>query len=248
MSQDVAYRIVAVAVNHNTSRYTELMLRSFFAMHPTGLNITFTIYDNGSQDDMEALVAYTRCKGIPLIPSGLPLDPPTGNSHGEILRRHVLDHPDCTHYLFLDADVCFLTPNTVFTMLDELKDTANTFGIMPRQSADGVNEIPFEYRTIYTSRLHPCCALVKNTPVFRQVAEIIGFSCVNYLWAKHEEYLDTFQLMTRAMQTHNLDYRISSRLVLHFFSVSWDTQPDVVQSKAAHCEQRLALLRPLDPS
>ena len=83
--------------------------------------------------------------------------------------------------------------------------------------------------------------------MFRQVTELIGFSCVNYLWAECEEYLDTFQLMTRVMQTHDLAYRMSSQLVLHFFSVSWDTDPEVVRSKAAHCERRLTLLRPLDP-
>lgn len=115
------YRIGAVAVNHNTSRYTELMLRSFFATHASDLPITFTIYDNASQDDIANLRAYTEHMGIRLLPSGFPLDAPVGNSHGEILRRFVREHPVCTHYLFLDADICFLEPNTIAEMLAELE-------------------------------------------------------------------------------------------------------------------------------
>jgi hypothetical protein len=74
----------------------------------------------------------------------------------------------------------------------------------------------------------------------------VGFSCVNYLWAEREEYLDTFQLMTRVMATHELGYRRAAALVLHFFGVSWDQDTAVTQAKAAHCQRRLEALRALD--
>jgi hypothetical protein len=243
MDQRSPYQIAAIAVNHNTSRYMELMLRSLFTTHPAQLNLMLTVYDNGSNDDMSGLLAYAARHGIDVVPSGLPLDAPVGNSHGEILYRVVRDVPDCTHYLFLDADVCFLTSDTLLTLLEELEQAPHMFGIMPRLSADGVTEIPEEYHSIYAARLHPCCALVKNTAVFRRVASGVGFSCVNYLWAEREEYLDTFALMTRVMATHGLGYHRSTELVLHFFGVSWDKDQVVTEQKAAHCQRRLDALR-----
>ena len=90
--------IKAVTVNHNTSAYTELMLRSLFAHH-SGLDLSLTIYDNASEDDLAPLKAYARRQGVPVVPSGFTTRT-ANNSHGEILRRFVLEHPDCTHYLF----------------------------------------------------------------------------------------------------------------------------------------------------
>src|SRR5215213_7830906 len=94
MDQRSPYQIAAIAVNHNTSRYMELMLRSLFTTHPAQLNLMLTVYDNGSNDDMSGLLAYAARRGIDVVPSGLPLDAPVGNSHGEILYRVVRDFPD----------------------------------------------------------------------------------------------------------------------------------------------------------
>ena len=91
-------------------------------------------------------------------------------------------------------------------MQEELERTPNTFGVGPRLSWDGIGEVPAEIRRenpdICDARLHPCCALVRNTPLFRHVADVIGMSCARYLWTDREEYLDTFKLLTRVMQTH----------------------------------------------
>src|SRR6185436_7515348 len=158
------------------------------------LDLSITVFDNKSQDDRNTLEAYTREKGIPLLPSGFELKTDF-NSHGELLQRFVLEHPDCAYYLFLDTDTCFIENETLSTMLQELERDPDAFGIAPRLSSNGEVEIARDYwETVYHSRLHPCCALVKNTALFRRVAEEIGFSCVKYLWADHEEYLDTFQL------------------------------------------------------
>ena len=164
------HKIEAVSVNHNTSRYMELMLRSLFAHHPAGLNLSLTVFDNASTDDTSELIAYTESQGIPFIQSGFSTAT-KNNSHGEILSKFVLEHPDCTHYLFLDTDVCFLKENTIGALLKELEEREDAFGIGPRTSWDGTEEIPQDVRNdnpdICDARLHPCCALVKNTPLSR---------------------------------------------------------------------------------
>jgi hypothetical protein len=225
----------------------ELMLRSLFACHAGDLPLALTIFDNASTDDMQALRRYAASVNVSIVPSGFSLTT-AHNSHGETLRRFVLEQPDCTHYLFLDADVCFVEANTLSTMLAELAQTPDAFGIGPRLSWDGVNEIPDEVRRanpdICDARLHPCCALVRNTPRFRHVVEVVGLSCARYLWAEREEYLDTFKLMTRVMQTHGLRHVLSSALVQHFFAVSyaWDTD-ETIQHKTQMRDRRLHALR-----
>ena len=210
------------------------MLRSLFAKHTPSLDLAITVFDNGSQDDVTELEAYTGARGIRLLPSGFELDT-KWKSHGEVLSRFVLDHPDCVYYLFLDSDICFVKEDTINTMIQELEQDRTAFGIAPRiSSSSGRTEIAKEYRElIYDTRLHPCCALVKNSEVFRQVVQEIGLSCVKRLKATDEEYLDTFQLMTMVMKTHGYRHIISSKMVLHFFSVSYDWEPEhVMEGKA----------------
>ncbi len=242
-----SHSIAAVSVNHNTSTYMELMLRSLFACHPAGLSMSLTVYDNASTDDVRELRRYAALREIPIVASGFTLHT-ANNSHGEILRRFVLANPDCTHYLFLDADTCFVQENTILTMLRELDAAPTGFGIGPRMSWDGVTEIPAAVRTgnpdICDARLHPCCALVRNTPLFQQVVDLIGLSCARYLWAEREEYLDTFKLMTRVMLTHGLTHILSSAMVQHFFCVSYDWDDDATkQHKARLRDERLEQLR-----
>jgi hypothetical protein len=242
MQQLPAHQIEAVSVNHNTSPYMELMLRSLFARHPDSLNMSVTIVDNASQDDMANLRAYAARKQVQLLPSGFTTTT-MNNSHGEVLRRFVLDRPHCTHYLFLDADVCFVEDRTLHMMLIELEQASDAFGIGPRMSWDGVEEIPMAVRQanpdICDARLHPCCALVRNTPLFRRVVEQIGFSCAKYLWAEREEYLDTFRLMTMVMRTHGLAHVFSSKLILHFFCTSYDWDDEATRLHKQRIRDRL---------
>jgi hypothetical protein len=231
----------------------ELMLRSLFARHPAGLNLSLTVVDNASTDELSELTTYAASKGILVVQSGFTTDT-VNNSHGEILSRFVLDHPDGTHYLFLDADVCFLEDNTLGTMLDELENSPDAFGVGPRMSWDGVDEIPEDARRanpdICDARLHPCCALVKNTPLFRAVVQEIGLSSVWYLWAEGDEVLDTFKLMTKVMKTHGLRHVISSTMVLHFFCVSyiWEPTKHWNEAKARRRDRLLAELREQEAS
>jgi hypothetical protein len=236
--------IQAVAVNHNTSKYTELMLRSLFARHSPSLDLSITVFDNDSQDDMTALEAYAKSKGIPVVPSGFELKT-KWNSHGEVLSKFVLEYSDCVYYLFLDADTCFIEDDTIDTMIWELEQDQMAFGIAPRISSNGETEIGEEYwEKVYDYRLHPCCALVKNSAEFRRVVEEIGLSCVKYLWADGEEYLDTFKLMTMVMKTHGYRHILSSKMVLHFFSVSYHWEPQhVMEFKAGLRDGLLGELR-----
>src|SRR5512145_1844933 len=110
------HKIEAVSVNHNTSCYMELMLRSLYAHHPAGSDLSLTVLDNASTDDTAELLAYAESQRIPFLQSGFSTET-KNNSHGEVLSKFVLDHPDCTHYLFLDPDICFLEDNSIGRML-----------------------------------------------------------------------------------------------------------------------------------
>lgn len=233
--------IQVVTVNHNTSSYAELLLRSLYARHSAPLNLALTVIDNASTDDMTSLRAFLAEKQIPLRQSGV--DTTTKlNSHGEILQRFVRDHPDCDYYLFLDADVCFIEEHTIDAMLAQLRATPDLFGIGGRQSWDGVTEIPAEiHETIYQTRLHPCCALLKNTPLLRRVAAEIGFTGVTCHWVAGEQYVDTLGLLTKVMRTHGLYHTIASKMVYHFFSVSYD--PRWMESKNQRRDALLTTLR-----
>jgi hypothetical protein len=114
-------RIAAVSVNHNTSLYTELLLRSLFATHasPTTLGLRIEVLDNASEDDVAALVTYAARVGVSVRPSGVTTHT-KHNSHGELLRRFVLDRPDATHYLFLDCDAVFFRDDTIGVLASEL--------------------------------------------------------------------------------------------------------------------------------
>ncbi len=239
--------IEAISVNHATSLYMELMLRSLFVQHPAKLPMSLTIMNNASDDDTTTLVEYAASQGISVTPSGYAIRT-QNNSHGEILRNFVLTHPGCSHYLFLDADVCFVEENTLGTMLVELEQATTAFAIGPRFSWDGKTEIPLSVRQtnpdICDARLHPGCALVRNTPLFRHIVEVIGLSCVNYLWADRDEYLDTFKLMTQVMLTHNLTHIFSTAMVQHTFSVSYSSDSaETLEHKTRMRDQRLAVLR-----
>jgi GT2 family glycosyltransferase len=165
--------IAAVLVNHNTSAFAELAVRSLFVQNP-GLDMTLTVYDNGSTDDCGGLLAAADTYGVRVVQSGFPISTP-GNSHGEVLRRFVLDpaNREADQFLFLDADVCFTQPGTINTLSDTLSNHPDAFGVGPRMSWDGQSALPTEVSNnpaIYANRLHPCCALVCNTAVFRSVA------------------------------------------------------------------------------
>lgn len=133
--------IHTIVVNHNTSLFTELAVRSLLDTHSPDLDISITVMDNASDDDTAALRAYLEANSIPFIPSGFPLNTVV-NTHGEVLRSFILNHPDCEYYLLLDADICFVQQDTLQTMLRELQSDGSIFAVQARMSWDGVQEMP----------------------------------------------------------------------------------------------------------
>ena len=124
--------INAVVVNHNTSAFTELAARSFIAMHGEREDVRFTIMDNSSQDGTDELEAYTKAAGMEFRQSGLVAAEQQVNSHGEVLRQFVLENPECEYYLLLDADLCFIMPNTVDTLVKEITDHDDVWAVHAR--------------------------------------------------------------------------------------------------------------------
>jgi len=234
-------RIAAVSVNHNTSLYMELMLRSLFATHTAldNLGLNLTVLDNRSEDDTSSLRAYAAGVGVPILPSGFTTHT-RHNSHGEVLRRFVLDHPAATHYLFLDADVVFHQDDTLDTLANDLDSSPDdVFAAAPRVGHAHNGEEVTDKDNIYERRLHPLCALIRNTPTLRRVAEHIGFSCARFLWPDRDQYLDTNELMTIVMRTHGMRYVRSSPMVLHFFGVSYDLYGETYLQNKAKTRDRL---------
>ncbi|NKB66331.1 MAG: hypothetical protein GKR89_04670 [Candidatus Latescibacteria bacterium] len=296
-----------VLVNNNTSIYAELAARSFFAMHGEREDIRFTIMDNSSQDETTVLKAYAKSAAIDFRQSGLDATQTKVNSHGEVLRQFVMDNPECSYYLLLDADICFIKPNTVDTLIKELNEhndiwavqarsrraTAPLFGPAPptvrqdisqyrnRELADqkklylhcstkpkpptgtstpwveppkiNVRELDEEGRrqpltTLVGSpkpRCQPCCTLVRNTPVFRRVADRIGFSSA-WMFENAVEgagIYDTMALMTAVMTTHQQVYLVSSCGVMHFWKVSYGLHEPTMDIKREQCQHLLEQYR-----
>lgn len=244
-------RISAVLVNHNTSAFAELAIRSLFVQNP-GVDATLTVYDNDSTDDRSGMLRAAERHNVAVYPSGFPTTT-AGNSHGEVLSRFVLDSRNETadHLLFLDADICFTRAGSLGLLADALRDNAEVFGVGPRMSWDGRNPMPEQLAvnpSIYLNRLHPCCALVKNTATFRAVVEHVGLSSARLLWAEHEDYLDTFELMTRIMRTHGHRHMIvDNALILHAFAITYPDQSSaLLTEKEARRDRWLTAMRAAD--
>ncbi len=293
--------INAVLVNHNTSAFAELTARSFYAMHGKREDVRFTIMDNSSQDGTAELEAYAKPAGIEFRQSGFVASEQQENSHGEVLRQFVMENPECDYYLLLDADLCFIMPDTVDTLVNEITDCDDVWAIharsrrstthlfKPRQPrrqdlSEYRSQKMVDRRTIYLHllqpkletepsgrrvvppkinydelddqpvktvvgsvkpRCEPCCTLVRNTAVFRRVADRIGFSRAWILENAIEGAgcYDTMDLMTAVMTTHEQVYLESSIGVLHFWQVSYHLDTPQMNTKRDQCRQLLEQYR-----
>src|SRR2546425_12064280 len=106
--------IEAVIVNHNTSAFAELCLRSLRASEDRAVGMRVTVADNDSDDDGVGALrdAAAEC-GARFERSRWPYSESTVNTHGDVLRDFVLGSPDALYYLFLDADVVFTQRHSV---------------------------------------------------------------------------------------------------------------------------------------
>jgi len=240
--------ITAICVNHNTSAYMELMLRSYDSLHAPNVVTHWALYDNASHDDTTALTAYAHQRGTPISQSGYSIES-AFNSHGHVLRQGVQAYPDSAYYVLLDADVVFTQSDTIPRLVALLDAHADAWAVGVCPSWDGVHEIPRDARRnnpdICDARLHPCCAVLRNTPLLQQLVAQIGFHTYVQHWPDRDEYLDTCKLLTRVMQTHQMRHLVSHDIMVkHFFCTSyrWDP-PELIAQKQAERDRRLTLLR-----
>ena len=267
--------IEACIVNHNTSPFAELALRSLAATHmssPTPARLRITVIDNHSEDGgVFALKAAAAEIGAVFYNSGWPTSSSWVNSHGDVLRAFVLDHPDADYYLFVDSNVVFDTPGCVWAMLDEAVTQPDVWAIQARfrsteqydgggSSLDmwagqeqqvwvGMREStgPHDYPIAGTrkGRCHPACALVVNSEDFRRVAEIVGFS--GAIIVSQDPLLagfhDTLGLASQVMSVLRLRYILSEIAVIHFFYVSYERDPAMAGAKLEECMRHLDPLR-----
>ena len=244
-------KIIGATVNHNTSHFVELMLRTlFFTNDLNSLNIRFLVLDNASDDEhLQELALYLDGQGIPLIQTGLD-NQVAVEKHGVALTRFVNENPDCTHYLFLDSDRWFVEPNTIPVMMSELDDAPkDVFAIQSRiygyyadrviEGKDGLagqgdldgetwetvcgNPVINEtrYATRWKHRCSPVCSLVANTPIFRKVVETVGLYPAISFGAGEAGHYDTFGLMTHVMATHGFRFIVSAKTVYHFTQAAY---------------------------
>jgi hypothetical protein len=269
-----AVRIEACIVNHNTSEFAELAVRTLAGTHTEWLTsgrLGVTVVDNHSSDSgLTDLKVACSEHSIGFCKSAWPATgSPLVNTHGDVLRDFVAEYVAATHFLFIDADVYFLTQDTVGTMLDEMTNHPDVWAIQARFAwaeenrgrgssltleagptqqlqacIDGASAGPFAGR--YKPRCHPALALVTNTRTFRKVADIIGLSAAVIIAADPSTagFADTFGLTSLVMQTHNLRHALSEVTVGHYYGVSYNDPDQPVDGKIADCRRRLAELRP----
>ncbi|WP_217428418.1 alpha/beta fold hydrolase [Microlunatus speluncae] len=268
----VPIRIRACIVNHNTSVFAELALRSLAAAHVDWLSsgrLRITIMDNHSTDEgLPNLIMACDQLGVEFTRSRWPVADSKVNSHGDVMREFVAAHPTATHFLFADADTYQLEDDTVGRMAAELAADDSAWAIQARfpwvEEHDGPGRSlnPWAGRiqrlgaTIedtatgpfagqHKPRCHPAFSLVVNTDAFRRVADVVGLSSAVIIAVDPEiaGFADTFGLATLAMQTHGLHHALSSAMIGHYHGVSYQDPNQPADGKLEDCQRRLALLR-----
>lgn len=239
-------------MNHNTSMYTELALRSLLARND-GVDFDITLLDNASTDDTEPLFEWARQESIRIEQSGFTTTE-RANTHGEILGRFVLSSPPSDHFLFLDADACFISDGAVSAMRRSLDARAGCFavqaemrlfvteslGLEPRRR-EYIDQPDGSQRRLFP-RPHPYCLLVRDSPAFRAVVEHVGLSTATRQAAARDlgGSYDTFGLAAAAMKTHGLGWTVAGGPVLHYAQAAERRDPDdLMRKKDADCARRL---------
>lgn len=264
---DTSLHICGVTVNHNTSHFVELMLRTLFLTNDvTGLRFEMTVLDNQSDDrHITDLRTYLATTTIALHQTGFDTTH-APEKHGLAFATFIRDHPACTHYLFLDSDMWFIEPATIPTFVTELlhaprttfANQARIFGYYAGRMIEGRDGIPGtgaydghepftmtwddrQYTQVIVPRCSPVCALVANTPLFRQVVDRIGLTPAYRFGREQVYFYDTFSFMTQVMATHGQSFRVSAKTVNHFTQASY--MPEHREAKDRDCMLLLEELR-----
>jgi glycosyltransferase involved in cell wall biosynthesis len=261
--------VEAVIVNHNTSLFAELAVRSLVASVEQGepaSDLRITVVDNHSTDDVAALQEVIHETGATFERSRWPVSETAFNSHGDVLRDFVLARPDADFFLFVDSDIDFESPAAVQTMLAELDDDRSLWAVQARfvwpeenqgegASLDIWAGRSFEARVSDVGwdpdaltpvsgaihrRCHPGATLVRATPLFRAVAERIGFSSLVVVGGDPDVagFYDTFGMASAFLGVSGYEYALSDVRVHHFFMASYDKVH--VEAREVDCRQRLS--------
>lgn len=244
---DRPIHICGVTVNHTTSHFVELMLRTLFLTnHFADLHFEMTVLDNQSDDPHQgALHTYLTDHHMTCVQTGFDTSI-AAEKHGVAFANFIREHSSCTHYLFLDADMWFIEPNTIAAMLEELRSAPGTpFGNQARilgyyagQVIEGRDGIPgtgasdgqppqamtIEDRVstqVVMPRCSPVCSLIANTSVFRRVVETVGLAPAHRFDVGRVFFYDTFSLMTQVMATHEQSFIVSAKTVNHFTQTTY---------------------------
>ncbi len=73
-------------------------------------------------------------------------------------------------------------------------------------------------------RIRPFCCLIKNTKALQLTALEIGFSCTHFEESGCGKVYDIMGTATQVMKTHGLDFILSSKMIMHFGSVTYGNQ------------------------
>ncbi len=258
----------AIIVNHNTSLFSQLALRSLLWSHDgdEGIDLTVSVVDNHSSDeDLAALKDACDSLGATFSLSRWPLAESKLNTHGDVLRDFVLTHEDAEQFLFVDTDIDFEEQGTVTTMTAEVAADDDVWAVQARfrwaeenrgegasldigagsdialkvgRASARLDETKGFDGTIQR-RCHPGATLCPNSPLFRRVAEHVGFSTAARVSAdtQHAGFFDTFGLASAAMTAAGKRYVLSRATVHHFFTASYDDE--YAAKRKADCVERL---------
>jgi hypothetical protein len=259
--------IEAVVVNHDTSLFAELALRSLVESCAGSVHdVRITVRDNHSTDDRAgSLREVASGVGAAFELTRWPAREAKYNTHGDVLRDFVLDHRDADAHLFVDCDIDFEEPGVVDTMAAELGSTSSWWAVQARFSSleavrgegatrrlnDGGSAVHLAIRgaghldaeDLLVGRLRPRChpgaTLVRSSPLLLHVASTLGFGCALNASSDPEigGFFDTLGLATAVMAVQGFDYGISTASVHHFFNVSYDR--DKAAGSVPECLRRL---------
>lgn len=236
--------IVTAIVNHNTSKYAELALRSLLLTHTPPVSnpaLKITVLDNWSNDEgLAELKAAAEQFRVSFVNTRWPRHATTLNTHGDALRDHVLANRDASYYLFIDADVAVTDKGVVWRMINEIEQAKDAWAIQAQYDRGGtmnldagveqrfevhVDDWPvLRFNGSYGPRCHPAFTLVRNSPHFLRTVESIGLGAGVILSHDAElgGFYDTFGLASAAMKVCGFRYSLSSVRVRHFGNVSYE--------------------------
>jgi len=259
-------QICAVAVNQNTSQFTELMLRTLFLKNDLqAIDFRITILDNHSDDEsLESLNSYLAERKIALLQTGFDTSV-APEKHGTALTQFIKEAKECSYYLFLDSDMWFIETDTIPMMVKELSETASNifanqaqiFGYYAYRIIEGKDRIAgandldgktwetwlqnpaqnARYETHIGRRCSPVCALVRNIAIFHTVVEKVGLTPAIRFGPREAIHCDTFSLMTNVMATHGYDFMVSSKRVNHFTETGYRSELRAIKDR--DCQKML---------